>query len=113
MNSSLAWAVFLLTILVLGLVGYHFSLRTLRVISAATALAVAGYLSWYGLTYTGKSGGTLFGGFISGADALSQALFHALPGTYGWIVIAVLLVIGYRELEAWALHNQARSLDTS
>ena len=113
MNSWLAWAIFLLVILVLGLVGYHFSLRTLRVISAATALAVAGYLSWYGLTYTGNSGGSLSGGFIAGVDALSKALFHALPGTYGWIAIAVLLVIGYRELEAWALHNQARSLDTS
>jgi hypothetical protein len=102
-----------IVVLVLGLAGYHFSLRTLRVMTAGTALAVAGYLSWYGITYTGKSGGSLSGGFVAGADALSIALFHVLPGTYGWVVIAVLLVIGYRELEAWALHYQARSLDTS
>lgn len=113
MSPWLAWPVFFLVAFVLGLVGYHFSLRALRVITACTALAVAGYLTWYGLTYTGKSGGSLSGGFLSGADALSKALFHAIPGTYGWIVIVVLLVIGYRELEAWALHNQALSLDTS
>jgi len=113
MNSWLAWIVLFLLALVLGLVGYHFSLRALRTTTACTALAATGYLTWFGLTYTGASGGNLYDGFIAGADALSKALFHALPGTYGWIVIAVLLVIGYRELEAWALHNQARSLDTS
>lgn len=113
MNSWLAWIAFLVVALVLGLIGYHFSLRTLRLITACTALAVAGYLTWFGLTYTGKAGGSLSGGFVAGADALSTALFHELPGTYGWIVIAILLVIGYRQLEAWTLHNQARSLDTS
>src|SRR5690242_18118943 len=113
MSPWLAWPVFFLVVLGLGLVGYHFCLRTLRAIAAVTALAVAGYLAWYGLTYTGQSGGSLSGGFIAGAGALSKALFRVLPGTYGWIAIAVLLVIGYRQLEAWALHNQARSLDTS
>src|SRR5690348_8904541 len=113
MSPWLAWPIFILVTLALGLVGYHFSLRMLRVITACTAFVVAGYLTWYGLTYSGKASGGLSGGFTAGADALSKALFHASPGTYGWIVIAVLLVIGYRELEAWALHNQARSLDTS
>src|SRR5437763_5165159 len=113
MNSWLAWPVFFLVALVLRLAGYHFCLRTLRAITAGTALAVAGYLAWYGLTCTGQSGGSLSGGFSAGANALSKALFHVLPGTYGWIAIAVLLVIGYRQLEAWTLHNQARSLDTS
>src|SRR5689334_16132520 len=113
MSPWLAWPIFILVTLALGLVGYHFSLRMLRVITACTAFVVAGYLTWYGLTYSGKASGGLSGGFTAGADALSKALFHVLPGTYGWIVIAVLLVIGYRELEAWALHNQARSLDTS
>ena len=35
------------------------------------------------------------------------------PGQIGWLIIAVLLVIGYRELEAWSLHCHARCLDTS
>lgn len=113
MNPWLAWPIFVLVALALGLVGYQFNLRTLRVITASAALAVPGFLTWYGLTYTGKASGSLSSGFTAGANALSTALFHVPPGTYGWIVIAVLLVIGYRELEAWTLHNQARSLDTS
>src|SRR5690349_18198748 len=112
MSPWLAWPIFFLVISALGLVGYHFSLRALRVVAACVALSVTGYLTWYGLTYT-KSGGSLSSGFIAGADVLSKALFRVLPGTYGWLVIAVLLVTGYRALEAWALHNQARSLDTS
>src|SRR5690348_7267908 len=113
MNSWLAWMALSIVALILGLVSYHFSLRMLRMIAAGTALAVAGCLTWYGITHTGKSGGSLSGGFVAGADALSTALFHVLPGTYGWVVIAILHVIGYRELEAWTLHSQARSLDTS
>ena len=35
------------------------------------------------------------------------------PGRNGWIVIGVLLLIGYRALEAWAMHRQAPVLDTS
>jgi len=35
------------------------------------------------------------------------------PGRAGWVVIVVLLVLGYRALEAWALHWQAPQLDTS
>jgi hypothetical protein len=113
MNWLLTWAVFILVALILGLAGYHFSLRTLRVTTAGAVLAVAGYLTWHGLTYTVKPGGSLSAGFMAGADALSTALFRVLPGRDGWIVIVVLLMIGYRELESWTLHNQARSLDTS
>jgi hypothetical protein len=113
MSSWLAWLAFFLVALVLGLTGYQFSLRTLRVITAAAVVAVAGYLTWYGLTYTAKPGSSLAAGFTGGTDALSTALFHALPGSTGWIIIAALLVLGYRQLEAWACHLQARSLDTS
>jgi hypothetical protein len=35
------------------------------------------------------------------------------PGRVGWVVIVVLLVLGYRGLEAWTLHRQAPSLDVS
>jgi hypothetical protein len=113
MSTWLAWAAFLLVGLLLGAVGYHFSLRTLRVVTAAAVIASAAYITWYGLTYPAKSGGSLSGAFADGADALGIAFFRAVPGQAGWIVIATLLVIGYRQLEAWSLHNQARSLDTS
>src|SRR5689334_25107770 len=105
MSPWLAWPIFILVTLALGLVGYHFSLRMLRVLTACTAFVVAGYLTWYGLTYSGKASGGLCRRFPAGADALRKALFHVLPGTSGWIVIAVLLVLVYREVEALALHN--------
>jgi sulfite exporter TauE/SafE len=50
MSTWLAWAVLLLVGLVLGAVGYHFSLRALRVVTAFTAVAAAAYITWYGLT---------------------------------------------------------------
>ena len=37
MNSWLAWAVFFLVVLVLGWVGYHFSLRALRIVTTFAA----------------------------------------------------------------------------
>jgi hypothetical protein len=113
MSTWLAWAAFLLVALMLGVVGYHFSLRALRVVTAFTVVAAAVYVTWYGLTQPAKTAGGLSGAFARGADALGIAFFRAVPGQAGWIVIAALLVIGYRQLEAWALHNQARSLDTS
>ncbi|HEY2285064.1 MAG TPA: hypothetical protein VGH88_04905, partial [Streptosporangiaceae bacterium] len=113
MSSSLVWTVAVLVILVLGVVGYHFSLRALRVVTAGTGVALLVYLTWYGRAHPAKTPGSLSDAFTRGADALSTAFFRTLPGRAGWFVIAALLVIGYRELEAWALHVQARSLDTS
>jgi len=59
--------------------------------------------------------------FARGADTLSSALIlpfslghHvAVPGRIGWLVIVVLLVLGYRGLEAWTLRRQAPCLDVS
>jgi hypothetical protein len=113
MNSWLAWAAFLLVALMLTIAGYHFSLRALRFVTVFVATTLAVYITRYGLTHTAKAAGGLSGAFARGADALSAALFRAHPGQAGWIVISALLVIGYRELEVWALHFQARSLDTS
>jgi hypothetical protein len=122
MNSWLVWAAFLLVALVLTLVGYHFSLRALRWVAVSIALVSTVYITWYGLTHPARVAGSLSAAFARGADALSVAIFHPLPvppghipgpGRIGWIVIVVLLVIGYRLLEVWALHWQAPSLDSS
>lgn len=113
MDPWLAWLIFFLVALVLGLVGYHFSLRALRIVTAFTGLTAVVSLTSYGLMHPAPAPGNLFDAFARGSDVLSKALFHAEPGQTGWIVIAIGLVIGYRELEAWALHGQARSLDTS
>jgi len=123
MNSWLVWAAFVLAVLVLGLVGRYFSLRVLRVTAAFVTLATVLYVTGYGLGHPAKGAGSLSDAFSRGADALLVALFHPLPvpaghhipepGRIGWLIIAALLVIGYRGLEAWSLHCHARCLDTS
>jgi hypothetical protein len=122
MNPWFAWAAFALAALVLGLVSSYFSLCVLRVTAALVALPTTLYITWYGLKSLAKGPGSLSDAFARGADALSVALFHlpvppghhvSGPGRIGWLVIVALLVLGYRELEAWSLHRQARNLDTS
>jgi len=121
MNSWLAWIVFALAAVMLGAVGYHFSLRTLRWVALIVALAAAAYLTVYGLTHPAQKPGSLSDAFARGADTLSGALIRPLslghhvpvPGRIGWLVIVVLLVLGYRGLEAWTLHRQAPTLDVS
>jgi hypothetical protein len=107
----------------LGIVARCFSLRTLRFVTAVTALALTALVTQYGLTHPTKTktSSDLASSFTQGADQLSEAFFHPLrlghqvpaPGRIGWLVIIVLLAIGYRVLEAWAMHREAPSLDTS
>jgi hypothetical protein len=121
MTSWVAWAVLLVVAALLGFVGYHFSVRTLRISAAGLAVALAVFITGYGLAHPARAPADLAGSFTRGADELSAVLFRVLrlghqvpaPGRAGWLVIAVALVIGYRMLEAWALHWQAPVLDTS
>ena len=123
MNSLFVWIAFAVVAVGLGLLAYCFSLRVLRVTAAMVALVTAAYLTWYGLTHPAKPPGSLSGAFTRGTDALIRAFFHLPPvppgphvpglGWIGLLVIAVLLVIGYRELEALSRHCHARCLDTS
>jgi hypothetical protein len=121
MNAWIVWTVLVCVVLVLGLIGYHFSLRVLRIAAGFIALATLIYITWYGLAHPAQPPpGSLSGAFTQGAGALSMALFRQAPGhpmlgpgPVGWLIIIALLVIGYRELEAWAMHFQARVLDTS
>jgi hypothetical protein len=121
MNSWLAWIVFAAIAVMLGAVGYQFSLRTLRWVALIVALAIAAYLTGCGLTHTVPKPGSLSDMFARSADTLSSALIRPLslghyvpiPGRIGWLVIVVLLVLGYRALEAWTLHRQAPCLDVS
>src|SRR5690348_7761158 len=123
MNSLFVWIASALVAAVLGLIAFWFSLRVLRVAAAIVALATAVYLTSYGLTHPAKAPDSLSGAFTQGTDALIRAFFHLRPvppgpqvpgsGWIGLLVIAILLVIGYRELEALSQHCHARSLDTS
>ena len=121
MTSWVAWAVLVVAAALLGFVGYHFSVRTLRIIAAGIGVALVVFITGYGLAHPAGAPADLASSFTRGADELSAALFRVLrlghrvpaPGRVGWLVIVVALVIGYRMLEAWALHWQAPVLDTS
>jgi hypothetical protein len=122
-----AWGAFVSVAILLGFVGRHFTLRTLRYVTAVTAAVLVVLVTRYGLTHPaslGERSPDLVNSFTRGADELSAAFFHPLllllpgswvpaPGRNGWFVIAVLAAIGYRVLEAWAMHRQAPVLDSS
>jgi len=116
MNTWLVWPVLAGVAVMLGLVGYQFSIRTLRWVAVVVAAGVSIYVLAYGLTYPARRSGSLTDAFVRGANALSSALVaHRVPapGRIGWLVIGVLLLLGYRALEAWTLRRQAPGLDVS
>jgi hypothetical protein len=109
------------TAVLLGWVGYHFTVRTLRLVTAVIAVAAVVLLARYGLTHPAQAPSDLAGAFTRGADEMSGILLRPVlpsgdipaPGRIGWLVITAAFVIGYRQLEAWAHHWQAPVLDTS
>jgi hypothetical protein len=128
MNSWVIWVVWgtvAFVAVLLGFVGRHFSVRTLRYVTAVTAVALVVLVTRYGLTThpagPAQAPADLANSFTQGADEISAALFHPLrlgskvpaPGRFGWVAIAVLVIIGYRMLEAWARRREAPVLDTS
>lgn len=119
-----AWGAFAFVAVLLSFVGRQFSVRTLRYVTAVTAVVLVVLITRFGLTHPAdpaQASADLANSFTQGADELSAAFFHPLhlgnqvpaPGRIGWIVIAVLVVIGYRMLEAWARRREAPVLDTS
>ena len=123
-----SWVVWAVTVAVAGLTGFtatHFSVRTLRYVTAGTVIALLVAVTAYGQTPAGgKVPRDLETAFAFGADRLAGAFFHPLwalwssrhapaPGRLGWSVIAVALLLGYRQAEKWALRRQAPELDTA
>lgn len=121
MASWVAWGVVAFTAVLLGLVGAFFSVRTLRWFSAITAAAAVIAITRYGYGLTRPPSANFANAFTAGADAVINALLHILwlgqsmppPGPIGRGVVAVLILLGYRTLEAWAMRRQAPQLDTS
>src|SRR5580693_4248956 len=121
MATYVVWLIFAVVAALLGFVGYHFSVRTVRWFTVIVAFGLALAITAYGLALSGPASANLESSFARGADAVGDAFFRPLglgtpvsgPGRVGWVVIVILLVLGYRELEAWALHWQAPQLDTS
>jgi hypothetical protein len=121
MATYVVWVIFAVVAVLLGFVGYHFSVRTVRWFTGIVAFGLALAITAYGLTQSSPASSNLESSFARGADAVGDAFFHPLglgnpvsgPGRAGWVVIVILLVLGYRELEAWSLHWQAPQLDAS
>jgi hypothetical protein len=123
-----SWVVWAVTLAVGGLIGFtatHFSVRTLRYVTAGTVIVLLVVVTAYGqATSGGKAPPDLETAFAFSADRLAGAWFRPLwalwspghapaPGRLGWSVIAVALLLGYRQAEKWALRRQAPQLDTS
>jgi len=122
MISWLVWIVIAAIAVLLTAIGYWFSIRTLRIVTLIIALVLLVVITRYGLTRPAKTPPDLANSFTRGADALSVAFFRPVlalvgrvpaPGRVGWIVIAIAIIIGYRQLEAWVIRRQAPTLDMS
>jgi hypothetical protein len=122
MTSWLVWMVVVAIAAMLTATGYWFSVRTLRTVTLIIALVLLVVITRYGLTRPAKTPPDLGSSFTRGADALSVAFFRPVltlvgsvpaPGRVGWVVIAIAIIIGYRQLEAWAIRRQAPTLDIS
>jgi len=95
--------------------------RTLRWFSAITAVVAVIAITRYGYGIAQPPSSNLANAFTTGADAVINALLHIFwlgqpmppPGPIGRWVVAVLILLGYRTLEAWAMRRQAPQLDTS
>jgi hypothetical protein len=116
----IVWAVLAAVAATLGLVGFWFSLRTLRVVTTVIALGLTIPVTRFGLAHPEYRPANLVDSFLSGVDQITIALLHPLwpgrvpvPGVAGRWVIVVLLFLGYRLLEWWTLRWQAPELDMS
>jgi hypothetical protein len=127
MASWYAWLALAGVAVVLGFVATHFSVRRVRWVTAVIAVGLVVSVTAYGLNSAHSLGMPSSGppdlqtAFAKGADAIAASLLHPLwmghlvpePGRVGWAIIAVLLILGYRQLEARAAGKQAPVLDTS
>jgi hypothetical protein len=121
MSSVLIWIVFVIGAAMLGFVGYHFTVRTLRFVTAAFVMTVVALVTRYGVIRPSGGPADLVSSVTRGADKLGAAFARPLlsghqipaPGRIGWLVIIAVLVIAYRELEVWAMHWQPPTVDMS
>jgi hypothetical protein len=68
MSSWLVWGVFAIAAVLLGWIGYHFTVRTLRFVTAGFALAVAMLVTRYGVTHPAGAPTDLVNAFTRGMD---------------------------------------------
>jgi hypothetical protein len=114
------WAIFIGVAAALCFVGSRFSLRTLRLFTGVTAIVLAIAVTRFGFTHPEYRPTNLVDSFLSGVDQVTIAVLYPFwpgkvpaPGVAGRWIIAVALLLGYRQLEALALRRQAPELDLS
>ncbi|WP_187365984.1 hypothetical protein [Trebonia kvetii] len=114
------WGILVACAAALGFIGFWFSLRSLRWFAGVTAFVVAIAITRFGLTHPEYTSANLVDSFLSGVDRVVIALIYPIwrglppaPGVAGRWIIAVGLLLGYRELERWTLRWQAPELDLS
>jgi hypothetical protein len=119
-TSGIAWAILIGVATALAFFSSRFSLRTLRFFTCLIAIILTITITRFGLTHPEYRPTNLVDSFLSGADRVTIALLHPFwpgkviaPGVAGRWIIAVALLLGYRQLEARALGRQAPELDLS
>jgi hypothetical protein len=120
LTSGIAWAVLIGVVAALGFVGSWFSLRTLRLFTCLIAIVLTIAVTRFGITHPEYRPVNLVDSFLSGVDQVIIAVLHPFwpgkvpsPGIAGRWIIAVALILGYRQLEGLALRRQAPELDLS
>ena len=126
MASLVVWAVFIVFAVLLGLIAHNFSLSTVRWVSAISALILVCAITKYGIdhwhqAHSNTPPSNLVNAFTDGFDGLIKTLLRPLllgyhgaaPGPIGRGVAALLLLLGYRQLESWTMHRQGPQLNTA
>ena len=120
MDWWLVWLISASAFVLLGFVGYHFSVRTLRLFAALLLAMVSLIATRYGVVHSAAGPTDVVNSFIRGFNDVSISFFQPLlgrdvhvPGRFGWFVILAVLVFGYRELEVWAMRWESPAVDTS
>jgi hypothetical protein len=126
MASLVVWAVFIVSAVLLGLIAHNFSLSTVRWVSAISALILVCAITKYGIdhwhqAHSNTPPANLVNAFTDGFDGLIKTLLRPLllgyhgaaPGPIGRGVAALLLLLGYRQLESWTMHRQGPQLNTA
>jgi hypothetical protein len=120
LTSLTVWGILVACTAALGFIGFWFSLRSLRWFTGVTAFVLAIAITRFGLTHPEYTSANLVDSFLSGVDRVVIALIYPIwrglppaPGVAGRWIIAVGLLLGYRELERWSQRWQAPELDLS
>ena len=105
--------------MLLGFVGYHFTVRTLRFVTAALATAVVVLVTRYGVVNVAHAPTDLVNSFQLGFDDLSAAFFRPVlsadggASRFGWLIICGVLISGTVNLRSRAMRWQPPTVDIS